>query len=200
MSHYGEADEAQRRHYNDGYTPYPNDSDRLQYPPRPHPPYPPYLPYPPQIPYGCPPPSPPPTIIRPASTTFALPPPPLPRPSSSFAASSVYSGPSTTPATMYDHEEHDDTGESPLLRRHPSDMHIPLTFEEGENAPPVVDDARSYINVGFLRGFRVHTRPSRESSTSLFSFLLLQLIFLKQTLAGSSVATLFSKMPSPKSS
>jgi chitin synthase len=154
MSHYGEADEAQRRHYNDGFIPNPYDS----YPSDPfNPPvqYPPLQPYPPHNPYASPPP--PPSIIRPASTAFVPPPPPPPRPST---ASSIYPGSSATPApmyppsNMYDHEEHDDSGDSPLLRRHPSEMsfvHIPRKFEEDENAPIIADDARSDTNVRFGR-------------------------------------------------
>ncbi len=83
------------------------------------------------------------------------------------------------PSNLYDHEEHEDTGESPLLRRHPSEMsfvHIPK-FEEGENAP-VFDDARSDTNVRFGR---IPQRVPRRYKTlkkveyvSFFFFFFLQ--------------------------
>jgi len=170
MSHYGEADEAQRRHYNDGYIPNPYDN-------YPSDPFNPPIQYPPHNPYASPPP--PPSIIRPPSTPFAPPPPPPPpRPST---ASSIYPGSSATlyhPANLYDHEEHDDTGESPLLRRHPSEMsfvHIPRKFEEDENAPIITDDARSDTNVRFGRipqrvPRRYKTLKKVESVPFLFSF------------------------------
>lgn len=166
MSHYPEADEAQRRHYNDGYTPNPYDnyvSDPFnppaQYPPQQQQPYRVAFSPPPHNPYASPPPPPPPPIIRPSSVFQPPPPPPPPHPllasSSSFSASAIHPGPSATPASMYhpyDHEEHEDTGESPLLRRHASEMsfvHVPRKFDD-EDAP-VVDDARSENNVRYGR-------------------------------------------------
>jgi len=64
------------------------------------------------------------------------------------------------------------------MRRHPSEMsfvHIPRKFEEDENAPIIVDDARSDANVRFGRipqrfPWRYKTLKKVKYVPFLFSF------------------------------
>jgi len=89
----------------------------------------------------------------------------------------------TTPAfypvyhqsNLYDHEEHDDTGEYPLMPSEMSFVHIPRKFNEDENALIIVDDACSDTNVRFGRisqrfPWRYKTLKKVECIPFLFSF------------------------------
>ncbi|KAL0960546.1 hypothetical protein HGRIS_005585 [Hohenbuehelia grisea] len=173
MSRYPEPDEAQRRHYNDGYlntaNPYmpnappgPSPYDHYDSLPDPFNNAPPHSyatpppstqpinPFNPPNPYGAPVHSPPPHHDYPP---FSAPPPPPPLPITSPDHLNAPHGGGGRPLQHYD-DEHEgiDTGDIPLLRRDASSgsgVHMPIPGGYGQDDP--MDDARSDNNIRYGR-------------------------------------------------
>lgn len=160
MSRYPEADEAQQRHYNDGYLPYPATTTPNPYDHQPNP-------YDRQSPYGAAPPltdpfnpppqnlysSPPPQqsnnvyptyppVVEPPRFQTPGPPPPV------IGTPSPYQ---RTGYELHDDHESEDTGDIPLLRRDPS----------------LPGAARPYSRVGMPGGYEDAATPDDRSESNI---------------------------------